>query len=341
MSSRKFAISPNELLSGVAVIVPTYNASRYWGRFNEGLSRQGISASQVVIIDSSSTDDTRALARREGYQVACIATSTFNHGATRRAACDYVPRANLLVFMTQDAILASPTSIADLCRSLGDPRIGAAYGRQLPREDADPIERHGRLFSYGTCSHVNTYESRKQIGFKATFFSNSFAVYRRSALEAVGSFPTNVIVSEEVTVIARMLMAGWHVAYSADAAVYHSHSLTLRSEFARYFDIGVHHGREKWLIDSFGNAGGEGRRFVFDELQYLSKNNPAWIPYAIARIANKYLAYHLGKLEKHLPRKVSMTLSAHPNYWTATPEIMKRNSPAIEDNQTLKRASGQ
>lgn len=303
-------------LARVGVVVPTYNAEEYWSDFRERLDEQGLSPDQVVIIDSSSHDQTRALARYAGYKVICIPEQEFNHGATRRAACDYIPWAERIVFMTQDAVLASESSLYNLCRALDDPSVGAAYGRQLPREDADPIERHARLFNYPRVSRTNTFASSKEFGFKAAFFSNSFAVYRRSALEEVGSFPSNVIVSEEVTVAARMLLAGWKTEYVADATVIHSHPLSLRQEFSRYFDIGVHHSRERWILDAFGSVSGEGRRYVVDELIYLWRERPSWIPYALGRMASKYIAYKLGRNERFMPLAVRKAISAQPKFWT-------------------------
>ncbi len=257
------------------------------------------------------------LARRAGYRLIQIAQTEFRHGATRQAACQYLPLAERLVFLTQDAIPATARSLATLCRALDDPAVGAAYGRQIARPQADPLERHGRLYNYPEVPEVRSFESRHQMGFRAAYFSNSFAVYRRSALDAVGGFPTDTIVSEEVTVAARMLMAGWKLAYQADAAAIHSHPLTLGSEFRRYFDIGVHHGREPWLLQTFGTVGNEGRQFVLDELRFLWSNAPLWMPYAALRTIGKYLGYQLGAHERLLPHALKPKLSAHPQFWSA------------------------
>ena len=306
----------NAGLERVGVVIPTYNAAPYWQALQAALDQQGLTGKQILIIDSSSSDDTSALARRAGYEVVQIAKTDFRHGATRQAACDYLPSAQLLLFMTQDALPEGPDALRTLCSALDDETVGAAYGRQLPRRNADPIERHGRLFNYPPVREVRTIESRYRLGIKAAFFSNSFAVYRRSALEQVGGFPKETIVSEEVTVAARMLMAGWKIAYQADAMAAHSHPLTLQEEFSRYFDIGVHHGRERWLMETFGTADGEGLKYVKDEMRYLWSNAPLWLPYAILRTFSKYVGYHLGKRERKLPRPLKRLISAHPQFWS-------------------------
>ena len=66
-----------------------------------------------------------------------------------------------------------------------------------------------------------------------------------------------------------MLLKGYKVAYSADAAVLHSHNYSMKQEFKRYFDLGVFLEKEHWILDTFGKAEGEGLRFVRSELAYL------------------------------------------------------------------------
>jgi rhamnosyltransferase len=309
-------------LQHVGVIVPTFNAAAYWPAFQKALDVQGLHPHQVLIVDSSSTDGTPELAQKAGYRLRRIAKQDFSHGATRQMACRLLPAATKLVFMTQDAILESAQSISILCSALDDETVGAAYGRQVPRNDADPIERYARLFNYPATSATRTFESRDTLGIKAVFFSNSFAVYRRRALEAVGGFPLNVILAEDSIVAARMLMAGWKTVYQADAVVIHSHPIELRREFSRYFDTGVHHAREAWLLETFGGAGQEGMRFVRSELSFLWSTAPSKIPLAILRTLNKYAAYQLGRREHSLPLSLRRKISDYPNFWSKRPVLI-------------------
>ena len=309
-------ISPSDLLSRTAIIVPTYNASRHWVELEQALLQQGVMRDQILIVDSSSSDDTCKLAQRSGFSLKSIQKESFRHGATRQMAADALPWAEHLVYLTQDAIPRTANAIANLVSCLADSSVGAAYGRQLPRNGADPIEAHARTFNYSDSSEVRVLSDRKRLGIKAAFFSNSFAAYRRTALEEVHGFPLRTIVSEDVTVAARMLLAGWKIAYNADAEVLHSHALSLREEASRYFDIGVHHAREKWLLREFGSAGGEGATFVASELRYLLNTKKSLIPLATIRNMNKWLSYQLGLREKNLPIKIKEFLSAQPNFWS-------------------------
>jgi len=231
-------------------------------------------------------------------------------------AAELMPEADILVFLTQDAILADATSIKNLVACFEDPAVGVAYGRQLPKPGAGAIETHARLFNYSDTSYTHALSNRECLGIKAAFVSNSFSAYRRSALMAIGGFRPEVILGEDTLAAAHMLMMGWKIAYVAHACVYHSHSYTCMQEFKRYFDIGVLHRRERLLLERFGKADVEGKRFVMSELSFLMARDPIQIPLALARTAFKLAAYRLGRIEQKLSPRVKRHLSMHQYFWT-------------------------
>lgn len=114
---------------------------------------------------------------------------------------------------------------------------------------------------------------------------------------------------------ARLLLAGKSIRYQADACVYHSHDYTPIEEFQRYFDIGVFHAREHWLLNAFGGPNGEGLRFVKSELKFLLRRAPWLIPSALVRTGLKLAGYRLGRSESHLPQKLKKHLSMFKTYW--------------------------
>ena len=298
----------------IAVVIPTLNAAADWPQFAPALLTC-VAPDQVLVIDSSSTDGTVELAQGAGFHVHTIVRAEFNHGGTRQLAAELLPEAEVLVYLTQDAILATPNTIATLCKVFTDPEIAAAYGRQLPRQGANPIESHARLFNYPPTSSIRTLEMREELGFKTIFISNSFAAYRRSALIQLGGFPSNTIFGEDTVIAARFLLAGWKMAYVADAQVYHSHPYTWTQDFKRYFDIGVLHSHEAWLLKEFGKASGEGKRFVVSELRHLWPAHAWLISSAVVRTGLKFVGYSLGRIEHALSLSWKRRLSMHHRFW--------------------------
>lgn len=298
----------------IGVIVPTLNAAKNWPAFSAALVKN-IPPDQVLIIDSSSTDGTAELARGSGFRVETIARSAFNHGATRQHGVKLFPDADILVFLTQDAELASGDAIAQLCRTFDNAKVGAAYGRQLPRREAGAIEAHARLFNYPATSQTKALGSENTADFKLLFFSNSFGAYRRRALEEAGGFPDNVIFGEDTVTVAKLLVRGWKIAYVAEAAVLHSHAYRMPQEFRRYFDIGVLHSREAATFAAFGKVSGEGKKFVQSEMAFVFRRAPHLFASAWMRTALKLIGYRLGLIERSLPMPLKRQLSLSSSFW--------------------------
>ena len=298
------------------LVVPTLNAGNMWVRWIAALRAQSVAPSVVMILDSKSEDSTVEYCDEASFTTMSIERSNFNHGGTRQLGLNCLKdHVDILVFMTQDAILSDSNSLDMLLTAFSDPAVGAAFGRQLAIDGANKIAMHARLFNYPEISRTVRPRDRESLGFKSCFLSNSFAAYRVSDLIAVGGFPENVILGEDTAVAARMLIAGKSIRYQAEACVFHSHNYTHLEEFRRYFDTGVFHARERWLLKEFGGADGEGFRFVKSETCYLSKNAPWLIPSALFRTICKLGGYRLGRAEASLPVRLKRRLSMFRGFW--------------------------
>ena len=300
----------------IQIIIPVCNPDVKFLQLLDMLQKQCVSNLSVLIIDSGCQHEwVEALAGRDGFVVERIPNREFNHGGTRLMGMAMFPHKDVYVFLTQDAILTDEYSLERLIRCFADAEVGCAYGRQLPQEGAGFFGRIARLHNYGTESYVRSLADAKAHGLKTCFISNSYAAYRREAMEAVGGFPVNTILSEDMCVAAKMLLGGWKIAYAADACVYHSHDYTIGQEFKRYFDIGVFHAREHWIRDTFGQAEGEGMRFVQRELQEIFHANPLLLLEMIVRDGMKFLGYRLGLQERWIPLWLKRHISMMKRYW--------------------------
>lgn len=298
----------------IACIIPTYNGKSDLERLLNSLKTQSIEF-DIFVVDSSSTDGTGQLARNHVRKVTVIPTFEFNHGGTRQCMVDQNPAYDVFVFLTQDSCLGHSEAIERIVEPFADSLVGAVCGRQLPHLGASPFAQHARFFNYPEGLQIRSMADAAQLGIKTPFMSNSFAAYRAECLKAVGGFPRHVIFAEDMYAAAKMLLAGWKVAYAGNAQCLHSHSYTVAQEFERYFDMGVFHARERWIRQQFGGAGGEGMRYVKSELKFLGLRRLHLWPSAIIRNGAKLLGYKLGQQEARLPIGLKRKFSMYKRYW--------------------------
>jgi rhamnosyltransferase len=297
----------------ISVVIPTYNASRYLDTQLKALRAQTVKNLEILVIDSSSSDKTLDIAKQYSVQTVIIPKEKFDHGGTRTLVGKTLSGGDILVYLTQDALPCDDRAIETLIQPLlAEPKCGIAFGRQIPYRDATPFARHLRLFNYPPQSYTRTYADRTALGIRAAFCSNSFAAYRRDALEDVGWFRENLLLAEDMHVCARMLMKGYTLRYIAEAVVYHSHNYTVAQEFKRYFDLGVFFEKERWLLEVFGRPEGAGIKFVQSEFSYLRSHGLLpLLPISLMRAAAKLIGYRLGHYYRHLPQAVLRRVSMH------------------------------
>ncbi len=297
------------------VVVPTLNAGHLWHEWIIAIKNQSAKADKVLVVDSGSADDTVELALLAGFDLKIIQKKDFGHGETRQLAVGLLSKSDVLVFLTQDAVLRDNESINNILKPFSDDDVAAVCGRQLPRLKATPNEAHARLYNYSSESFIRSINDVDQFGLKTAFLSNSFAAYRMSSLTEVGGFPDNVIFGEDMYMAAKILKAGYKIAYTADACVYHSHDYSLWQEMKRYFDMGVFHAREPWIRQELGDAEGEGIKFVVSELNYLLRHAYWQIPEALLRTLFRYTGFRLGLIEKRLPLWLKRKLAMNKGYF--------------------------
>lgn len=67
----------------VSVVIPTLNAASEIGRLIGALEVQSLKPVEILVVDSSSDDETVSIAREHGAKTHVIPREDFNHGTTR------------------------------------------------------------------------------------------------------------------------------------------------------------------------------------------------------------------------------------------------------------------
>lgn len=299
-----------------SIIVPIRNAPEQAEALLAKLKIQTVS-DEIIVVDSSSQTEGAAILESRGVRVIRVGEGEFDHGGTRTLAAE-AAKGDIVVYLSQDAVPCNDRAIENLVKAFSDASVAAAYGRQLPRPGAGALAAHLRLFNYPETSGLKSITDKARFGIKTPFLSNSFAAYRKEALAGIGGFKKRLIMGEDVHAGARLLMAGYKIAYVADAAVYHSHDYTSCEEFRRYFDIGVFHAAEQWILEDFGKAGGEGTRYIGSGVRYLAKRGAPWlVPEFLMRGCLKYAGYAMGRHYEKLPAAIVRKCSMHSRWWDA------------------------
>ena len=229
-----------------AVLMPTYQGMEFLDRVCDALRAQETDFRwEMVVIDSSSSDGTWEYLRDAAasfpvpLRLERIHGVEFDHGDTRNLlACR--TGAEILVFMTQDAIPSGPDWLATLVGNFDDERVGAAYCRNVPRPDARPLtkifsegdpgyqpgRREVRLPEPDVYAAMDPHERRLLYN-----FNDVASAFRRDLWER-HPFPRTPF-GEDILMARAFLEAGYTVVYDDAATVEHSHDYDAEETRAR------------------------------------------------------------------------------------------------------------
>lgn len=254
----------------ISVIIPTLNAGKLIGPLLNALERQHRAPDEIIVVDSSSDDNTREIVKTyENVRLVTIDRKDFDHGGTR----DRMFRESIgdfVLFLTQDAMPRTDSYVERIVQPFADERVALVYGRQLPRKNATHAERLIREFSYKAQSRVITEQDIPQMGIKAYNSTDVCAAYRRTAYMEVGGFDHPVRTNEDMFIAARLLHAGWKIVYDAEAEVIHSHDFTFRQQYERNYIQGYEIERHRNILGDASLAG-EGMAMVRYTMKGLVK----------------------------------------------------------------------
>lgn len=305
-----------ERLDRVHVVVPTRNAQAHLPALLAALRAARPAPGGVLFIDSASTDATQAMILDAGYAMRVIDPASFGHGRTRNLALTLCGDATHVVFLTQDAVPQGTDWLSRLLAPFARPDVAVSFGRQLPRASATIPERFARTLNYPDSDEITTEPDIARRGIKAVFCSNSYAAYDRARLSAIGGFPENLPLGEDMAATLRLLRAGHARCYCATATAVHSHDYAVSEEFRRYFDIGVLLDCDPELRAARLAASGEGWTALKAEFRHAwAEAGPRAAAAVIPRAAAKLAGFQLGRHYRLLPRSLCRRLGMHTGFW--------------------------
>ena len=298
----------------VSVVIPVLNAAPFLpDLFRAIQSQKPAPPDEIVLVDSMSTDSTRDVAAKYA-NVRVVPIQNFSHGRARNLGAREA-KGDVLVLMTQDAVPVDETWLARLLEPLSDSRVVASYSRQIPRPDANPMERYflEKRFPPGDAPVRREKTDDQPLTLEKVFFSNVSAAIRRETLLKF-PFDENLIMSEDQQFSRDVIAAGHAVAYQPASVVVHSHNYSLAVCFRRYFDS-VYSLTQVFPSHGLGTSTAMGKSYVRSELGFMARNYPLWLPYYclynLAKISGTLAAHFTERAPLWLVRKMSL----HRYHW--------------------------
>ncbi len=298
----------------VDVIIPVNYPDEKFQKILDRLEKQTHPVERIIVINTDEAGFPKDLRRPSNMEVYHIAPEEFDHGATRDLAARK-STADLMLFMTQDAVPADMHLVEYLVKSFDDPLVAAAYARQLARKTDSTIERLTRNFNYPAQGGIKRQADLPTLGIKTYFCSNSCAMYRTSIYKELGGFLPEAIFNEDMVFASTAINAGYCIAYVAEARVIHSHNYTGLQQFHRNFDNGVSHADNEEIFRDVETVG-EGKRLVHDTVRYLIRHHEYGQVLRLVYLSGcKAIGFKLGEKYYKLPKKLVLWCTMNKKYW--------------------------
>ncbi len=288
----------------VSIVVLMKNAAGYLDDLVKALADQkGCGETELVVVDSGSTDGSvsriSSLCRESQLELnlSSVEPRDFGHGKTRNSAVRNA-RGEIVALLSQDALPASESWLANLIGPLGHDGVAGVFGRQVPRPGTGLCETLFYDMTYPAQHRRITREDASSFSNQNLFFSNVNSALRKSlALEF--PFREDLVMSEDQLWGRTVLQNGYSIVYEPNAPVLHSHIYSLPELFKRYFQSGYSLQQMKLHDDILLG----GMRTTAKILGSVLFSDPLHLPYALLYEAVQGTAFLLGK-NSLLPRPI-------------------------------------
>ena len=199
----------------ISVVIRTLNESKYLDELLSSIFKQETNnlGVEVVLVDSGSTDGTLEIADRHGCRILHISREQFSFGRSLNMGCD-AAEGDILVITSGHCVPENRHWLQKLCQPILDGVAQYTYGRQFG----------GEYSHFSECRIFAKYFSEQSQLPQDGFFCNNANSAISRDIWAAHRFNEELTGLEDMELAKRIVNAGFRVAYTADAGVYHYHT---------------------------------------------------------------------------------------------------------------------
>ena len=197
----------------ISVVIRALNEEQHIGRLLTGIERQTLSAQEVIVVDSGSTDATVGIASHFGCTVVHIAPDEFSFGRSLNLGFE-AAHGDIVVIPSAHVFPVKADWIAKLISPFGDERTALSYGRQIGGTTTRFSEK--RVMAHWFPEKSDPMQEHP-------FANNANSAVRREVWED-HRYDETLTGLEDLDFAKHILDAGWNVSYAAEAVVVHTHN---------------------------------------------------------------------------------------------------------------------
>ncbi|MBE0577392.1 MAG: glycosyltransferase family 2 protein [Desulfuromonadales bacterium] len=210
-------------MSKISIIIRCYNEEEHIGRLLSGVLQQTEKDSEIIVVDSGSTDATLAIASRYPVKIISIKKDDFSFGYSLNVGCE-ASIGKFLVIVSAHVYPVHHDWLEKLLQPFENDRIGLVYGKQRGNDTTKYSEQ--KVFAKWFPDQSNCNQGNP-------FCNNANTAVRKDLWERF-RYDESLTGLEDLAFAKQLLGAGYKVAYQAESEVIHVHNETWKSLFNRY-----------------------------------------------------------------------------------------------------------
>lgn len=211
-----------------SIVIRAFNEEKHIGRLLDGIAQQTVKDVQVILVDSGSSDNTVAIARKHKVDVVTISPHEFTFGRSLNVGVSQA-RADLVLIASAHVYPVYPDWIERMLEPFKDEKIALVYGKQRGVDASQFSEQ--QIFTHW-------YPDDSQPQQDHPFCNNANAAIRK-ALWQEHPYDESLPGLEDLEWAQWTFDQGYKIAYIAEAEIIHVHNESWRGVHKRYTREGM------------------------------------------------------------------------------------------------------